>query len=177
MLRKHEPKVPRLGGSSFSCLPPGYSFPQPCFRTSWRPAGQAGAPLHSWHVRPSLVIPALLWWMREARLWGEPAGPAWSHTSTCSWAPGTVPLEGNAEAGLPLNTSPPPTSPRHARETAPAPASPGTVRSNQQHTAFFWVPALPALGVCGPELFTRLLWSSSPSSYGLNPLWPGGPTA
>lgn len=55
------------------------------------PAGESYRPGHG----SCTVIPGQ---------WGELAGPAWSHTSLCSWAPGTVTGKGNAVTGLSLHT-------------------------------------------------------------------------
>lgn len=56
------------------------------------PAGQARGAAAQLAHEALACHPALLGWMGEARLWGEPAGSAWSHTSTsaehlgqCPW--------------------------------------------------------------------------------------------
>lgn len=48
---------------------------------------------------------------------------------------------------------------------------PYCVNPGQQHTVHSWVSVLQAPGLCGPELFSRFLWSSSASSNDFNPLW------
>lgn len=130
------------------------------------------------------VIPALLGWMGQDGQRSELAGLAWSHTSICSWAAGTVTRKGKCRSPSLFAHDLPSMHNREARRTrdiTSAPPPPLTLSPSQQHTAHSTVPALQAPGVCGPELLTGFPWSSSASSNSLDLLRPvgchGGTTA